>query len=84
MHKICFLQDTEMVAPVMSKWLPISPADMAPDFSSVRISRRTGSANALNVWPKLNKHSSLVIIFRNISKYLMTLYGYVFIYLHFY
>lgn len=42
-----------MVAPVISKWLPISPADNVPFFNNIKISRRTGSESALNVSAKL-------------------------------
>ena len=40
---------TEIVAPVMSKLLAISPADIRPFFNISKISLLTGSDNALNV-----------------------------------
>ena len=49
----------EIVAAVISNCAAISPADMLPSFSNVRMSRRTGSDKALKVSanPTLACHS---------------------------
>ena len=53
-----------MVAPVMSKCDPISPADIRLDFNILSMSRRTGSARALIVFcnPTLSPHLTFNLI----------------------